>query len=651
MKASTLWLLFAFTVLLFIGPAEPAIKGRDTTPGMNNNESAVKELPPPSKRYALLIGVSEYERPDITSLPAAVNDADMLADALIKYAGFPKDNVIVLATNKEKDFQPEGYTIISYISRLAQIAGREQGLFLLSYSGHGYELDGQAFFLGSDARLEDDIEVLKRTCVSWADISLFVGRANVPQAIVLLDACRNNPQRSRGQQNEHRVTQIYERGLLSRKGDKQPKALLKMLSTQRGDLAYEDPESKMGFFTAAFVDGIKGAAADDNGTVTLAHLRTYLEDSVPARAKLKGKRQVPVIEVSNYDERRLVLAVDQAKSRVDAAALKSNRPKTDGTENLDLIELQEWIRTRRSQSVEDYRHFLEGYPGGNFAAEAKARIVAIEEAALENENWKKMAGSERLEDYSEFLKRHPNGIHAVEAAKKIRELESSQAKAKIRELEDAIRLNSKSQAVLTYPADAPEHPPGPDAGGKHSAEGDRFAAMKRFAQAESEYREAIKLSPENSDYYGKLGIALYHQGKLKDAEAQYRKANKLEPNNANWLFNLGLSLQRRQKYSDAEDTLRRAIKLNPGVADFHVSLCTVLALQGVSQKLWEAEVECQQAIKLGPNTASYHYHLGNVYVMRKSYRQGEAEYGKALQLEPHNEAYQEALRALKRTGN
>lgn len=62
----------------------------------------VKELPAKAKRYALVIGVDEYQDEQISRLSGATNDAKALADALVRYAGFPSDQVILLASDQPR---------------------------------------------------------------------------------------------------------------------------------------------------------------------------------------------------------------------------------------------------------------------------------------------------------------------------------------------------------------------------------------------------------------------------------------------------------------------------------------------------------------------------------------------------------------------
>src|SRR6185436_11392911 len=60
--------------------------------------ASVKALPRPLDRYALIIGVETYDDTSgIPSIKGPNNDAIEISRALKAYAGFPPENVVVLA--------------------------------------------------------------------------------------------------------------------------------------------------------------------------------------------------------------------------------------------------------------------------------------------------------------------------------------------------------------------------------------------------------------------------------------------------------------------------------------------------------------------------------------------------------------------------
>src|SRR5438045_2087391 len=57
--------------------------------GLGTSEGTVNAWPRKAKRFALVIGVDEYQDTQISKLSGASNDAKSLANALIEYGGFP----------------------------------------------------------------------------------------------------------------------------------------------------------------------------------------------------------------------------------------------------------------------------------------------------------------------------------------------------------------------------------------------------------------------------------------------------------------------------------------------------------------------------------------------------------------------------------
>lgn len=74
---------------------------------------AVKSWPIKTKRWALVIGVDQYRDGQINALKGSVNDARNLASALVRYAGFPQDQVIVLTTDQPDERQPTRINILT----------------------------------------------------------------------------------------------------------------------------------------------------------------------------------------------------------------------------------------------------------------------------------------------------------------------------------------------------------------------------------------------------------------------------------------------------------------------------------------------------------------------------------------------------------
>ena len=152
-------------VALFVAFNASVSKGQPTGRGVGISNSSVKALPSTAKRYAIVIGVDAYADTQITTLGGASNDAKALAKALVQYAGFPNEQVTLLASDQPAERQPTRGNILRRLSNLAAVIPRD-GLLLLSFAGHGIERGGQAFLLPSDSQVSNDVDLLEQTAIT-----------------------------------------------------------------------------------------------------------------------------------------------------------------------------------------------------------------------------------------------------------------------------------------------------------------------------------------------------------------------------------------------------------------------------------------------------------------------------------------------------
>src|SRR5882757_684297 len=117
----------------------------------------VASLPSKTKRWALVIGVDRYADTQITTLGGSSNDAKSIANALVRYAGFPQEQVILLASDQPAERQPTRGNILRRLSNLASVMPAD-GLLFFSFAGHGMERSNQAFLLPADAQVSNDVD-------------------------------------------------------------------------------------------------------------------------------------------------------------------------------------------------------------------------------------------------------------------------------------------------------------------------------------------------------------------------------------------------------------------------------------------------------------------------------------------------------------
>jgi len=289
--------------------AQPANKQQPSRGMSLSTNSSVKQLPARTKRFALIVGVDKYADTQITTLGGASNDARALAGALVQYAGFPADQVILLASTEPAERQPTRGNILRRLSNLAAVVPKD-GLLLFAFASHGMERGGQAFLLPSDAQVSDDVTLLEQTAVNVAQIKDWVRKTGVKQVVLILDACRNDPA---GRANvDNPLTPTYTRGFNFDVRNREVEAFATLYATAIGHRAFEYKEKKQGYFTWALVEGLRGAAANERGEVTLANLIKYLQDRVSKQVLIDlgpGKLQRPFAVVEGYKADDLVIAM------------------------------------------------------------------------------------------------------------------------------------------------------------------------------------------------------------------------------------------------------------------------------------------------------------------------------------------------------
>jgi hypothetical protein len=194
---ATFWALFPFnmaTSVLFLSLVTSA-------------ESAViRELPPPAKRFALLVGVGKYRDRNITSLDGPVHDVEQIKNALISYAGFDSNNVLTLTSETTDSKTTDGKTtdenelptrdnIIRKLNQLKpKLAG---GLLLVAFSGHGIYKFSTPFLLTYET-VNHDVFDLTETAASVVWLRKKLQTVNAKQIILLLDACQTDPEAGMG---------------------------------------------------------------------------------------------------------------------------------------------------------------------------------------------------------------------------------------------------------------------------------------------------------------------------------------------------------------------------------------------------------------------------------------------------------------------
>ena len=160
-------------------------------------------------------------------------------------------------------------------------------------------------------------------------------------------------------------------------------------------------------------------------------------------------------------------------------------------------------------------------------------------------------------------------------------------------------------------------------------QGETAEAVRNNSQAETIWREILRVEPNNGKAYNNLGNALRRQGKLAEALAAHQKALQLNHNDAEAYVGIGNVLNAQGKPEEALAYHKKALQLNPKLAIAYNGLGNALYNQ---EKLEEAVAAFQKAIELDPKYAGAYNNLGNALSDQKKLDAAISKYKTALSL-------------------
>lgn len=228
------------------------------------------------EKYALLVGVREYDKNELRTLPFSEADVEGLA-RLLRDSGYRAENVVVM-TQSIGSKQPRYFPIATNIRKELDLllAGRDEAdSIVIALAGHGVQFrdDDECYFCPTDAKLGE-----KETLIPLGQIyrSLEASKANLK--LLLVDACRNDPQadnsRSRAQVKLDSVTRPQTKD--------PPGGVAALFSCSAGERAFEHAALKRGVFFHFVIQGLGGEADfDRDRIVTLPELQQYTMKRVP----------------------------------------------------------------------------------------------------------------------------------------------------------------------------------------------------------------------------------------------------------------------------------------------------------------------------------------------------------------------------------
>ncbi|MDJ0553425.1 MAG: tetratricopeptide repeat protein [Microcoleaceae cyanobacterium MO_207.B10] len=163
------------------------------------------------------------------------------------------------------------------------------------------------------------------------------------------------------------------------------------------------------------------------------------------------------------------------------------------------------------------------------------------------------------------------------------------------------------------------------------AQGVKNAEQGKQQAAISAYNQAIKLNPDQAEYYYKRGNAYYNSEDYQNAIADYTKALTLDPSHINAHFNRGVSRYDNQDYAGALDDFTQVLRLKPQDAEAYYKRGLVYY---DSQDYPAAIEDYTQVIRLQPNDINAYHSRGLARAANNDLQGAITDYTQMIQIEP-----------------
>jgi tetratricopeptide (TPR) repeat protein len=579
---------------------------------------AAAAIAPDAKTYALLIGISEYQKlPQDLWLQYAHADAATFAQHLRsgRGGGVPQENLLLL-TNKEATTAAVRNAFQTFLKNRA---GKKDTVFIM-VAGHGTVDSKGSYILTYDSDPQD----LSTTAIPMQEIQDLVQQelSKVGRVVLLADVCRAA---AIGGTKPSNVNAAVEK-LGEAQGE-----ILGLMASRPKEVSYEGPQygGGHGAFSYSVIKGLQGAADDNKDqSVNVNEIIEYVRTQVAAGT---GGKQHPR-DFGNMDNTTPLS--DLKQPGITLARYPVMYDSRTG-EPLLLAAAQE--TTLSSEAARDVTTFQDAIKAGRilpenpdnaFTALAKLKGELTPEQYFIEENSLRIA----LENQAQqVLLKYLTGDQQPQT--------QDEFDAGSRYMEAAARLTPESlylegrkdffrgRALLfqkNYPggADLLEQSVRIDPGAAYgyNALGIAYLEQADFRKAVPAFRDAARRAPLWSYPLHNLALAYQESGNYREAIRSYQQAMKITPQYSYLPYNLGLVYQRTNKRKEAEQEYRIAMKLAPDSAEPLNALGSLKSQEG---KNAEAEQFYREALTKNDNLLAARHNLG-LLLAKNEARQPEA---------------------------
>lgn len=334
--------------------------------------------PAAQRRVALVIGNANYQG---GALATAANDAGLIAQTL-EAAGFD----VVGARDLDQDSLRRSFR--DFLEK-AQSSGPNTAAFIY-LSGYGLQLEGENYFVPIDARISRPTDVVAQA-IRISDYTRPLSALGLGASVVVLDVARLYP--------------------------------FQTASTQMaGGLALTEPEAGVLFAYSAAPDTVAPDAGGAYGPYAQALAEMMREGGLPInevfdRVRLRVNESTKGGQIpwhSSHIETSFVLFERSAEAppppvAVEERATYRQRPIRDFAAD------EAYMAALDRDTISGYIEFLDAFPDHPMAHRVRAILAARREAIT----WRRTRNIDTPEAYWSYLDRYPRGRHAPEARSRL----------------------------------------------------------------------------------------------------------------------------------------------------------------------------------------------------------------------------------------
>ncbi|GCA94739.1 serine protease [Microcystis aeruginosa] len=159
-----------------------------------------------------------------------------------------------------------------------------------------------------------------------------------------------------------------------------------------------------------------------------------------------------------------------------------------------------------------------------------------------------------------------------------------------------------------------------------------YEQMNQSEKAIDSFEQAIKISPQNPNYYNSLSSALQNVKRYDRALTAINRAIEIAPRSS-WYSNRGNIYKELKKWDLALADYNQALTLNPNNSRAYIARADVYE----ERKEWDlALADYNRAIEIDANFAAAYISRGSFYTDRKQWDLALADFNKAITIDPND---------------